>query len=100
MQNFSYKYTNFIYEFVTIFVQNMGWKLHFQSSLEAQYFALISILYDIFDRVKKILKVCAKFVSFQKIYNFCDNYVSSRDYIVQISTLERFSKSQKTFAQN
>ena len=62
---------------MTIFVQNKGFKLHFQSSLNAQYFA------KIFDHVRTILKPCEKFASFQKMFK---------------STLESFSKSQKTFA--
>ena len=73
----------------------MGLKIRFQLSLDAQSFAQILSFRDIFDHVKKILKSCEKFAGFHEINSSCDNEVSPRDYIVKISSLEIFSKSQK-----
>ena len=73
-----------------MFVQNMGLTLHFQFSRDAQCFFV-----TFFDCVQTILKYCSKFVCFVKNYKSNDNNVSSRDYIVKIYTLERFSKTRK-----
>ena len=45
--NFTHIYTNFPYEFVPLYEQNMALKLHFQLSLDAQCFTQILSFFDI-----------------------------------------------------